>query len=296
MFLKKRNVISIGILAVLTIAACTALWLPQSPYQIHSGNRLLAPNAVNWFGTDHFGRDLFARVLIAGRVSLYIGFLVAALSTLIGSAVGLVSGYYRKADFLLMRLIDGMLAFPALLLALALVAALGGNITNIVIALTFAFSPIIARVVRSAVLQVSNVQYIEAAQTSGEGNVTILLRYILPNILSPLIVQATFVFARAILAEAALSFLGVGVNPSTPTWGNILQESKIYMTIAPWYSIFPGVAIILSVLSLNMLGDGLRDALDPHSLGNQRKHPSLLQRIFKRSAQKEHAKGAADHA
>src|SRR5699024_8105851 len=150
---------------------------------------------------------------------------------------GLIAGYYKKAEFIIMRIIDGMLAFPALLLALALVAALGGSVTNIIIALTFAFWPVMTRIVRSAVLQVNNIQYIEAAKTTGTGDVVMLFRYILPNVLSPIIVQGTFIFAKAIPAEAALSFLGVGVDPSTPRWGTMLQESQVYITIAPWFSV-----------------------------------------------------------
>lgn len=250
-------------MAVATITA--SWWLPLSPYDIDSGNRLLGPTGKHWFGTDDFGRDIFARTVIAARVSLLVGVVVAFLSTMFGTITGLIAGYYKKADFIIMRIIDGMLAFPALLLALALVAALGGSITNIIIALTLAFWPVMTRVVRSTVLQINSIQYVEAAKTTGTSDLVILTRYVLPNILSPIIVQGTFIFAKAILAEAALSFLGVGVDPSTPTWGNMLQESQIYITIAPWFSIFPGLAIVITVLALNLLGDGLRDAFDPHA-------------------------------
>ncbi|PAF34433.1 peptide ABC transporter permease [Terribacillus saccharophilus] len=272
MMSKKRNVIALTIFLLVALATITAnLWLPVSPAAIDANQRLLAPSGTHWFGTDDFGRDIFARVIVAARVSLAVGVIVAVVATVIGTLLGLVSGYFRKTDFILMRIVDGFLAFPALLLALALVAALGGSITNIVIALTIAFFPVMARVVRSAVLQIKNAQYIEAARTTGTNNVVIIFRYILPNVLSPIIVQSTFIFAKAILAEAALSFLGVGVNPSTPTWGNMLQESQIYITIAPWFSIFPGIAIVITVLSLNILGDGLRDAFDPHSVKKKRK-------------------------
>jgi peptide/nickel transport system permease protein len=272
MMSKKRNLIALAIFVLIALGTITAnLWLPGSPSAINPDQRLLGPSAAHWFGTDDFGRDIFARVVVAARVSLAVGVIVAIVATIVGTLIGLISGYFRKTDFILMRIVDGFLAFPALLLALALVAALGGSITNIVIALTIAFFPVMSRVVRSAVLQIKNAQYIEAAKTNGTNNVVILFRYILPNVLSPIIVQSTFIFAKAILAEAALSFLGVGVNPSTPTWGNMLQESQIYITIAPWFSIFPGVAIVITVLSLNILGDGLRDAFDPHSIKKKKK-------------------------
>lgn len=281
MLKNKRNVLAAGVLLLMTVATITAsLWLPLSPSHIDPTQRLLGPSGHHWFGTDHFGRDIFARTIVAARVSLFVGVTVALLSTLLGTVTGLVSGYYKKADFIIMRIIDGMLAFPALLLALALVAALGGSVTNIIIALTFAFFPVVARIVRSAVLQISTIQYIEAAKTTGTSDPVILLRYILPNVLSPIIVQGTFIFAKAILAEAALSFLGVGVNPSTATWGNMLQESQIYITIAPWFSIFPGVAIVITVLALNVLGDGLRDAFDPRT-SNKRKTRKSLYKIRK---------------
>ncbi len=277
MFKKKRNLLALGVLLLVTVATITAsLWLVQSPTYIDSHQRLLGPSAKHWFGTDHFGRDIFSRVIVAARVSLFIGVVVAVISTIVGTVIGLLSGYYKKADFIVMRIIDGMLAFPALLLALALVAALGGNITNIIIALTFAFFPVVSRVVRSAVLQIRNIQYIEAAKTTGVSDPVILFQYILPNVLSPIIVQGTFIFAKAILAEAALSFLGVGVNPTTPTWGNMLQEAQVYITIAPWFSIFPGVAIVLTVLALNVLGDGLRDAFDPHAPAKRKKRTSMV--------------------
>lgn len=272
MLKKKRNLISLTLLVLITIATITAtLWLPHSPTIINPDDRLLGPSSQYWFGTDDFGRDIFGRTIVAAKVSLFIGIVVALLSTILGTIVGLLSGYYRKADFIIMRIIDGMLAFPSLLLALALVAALGGNMFNIIIALTFAFGPIMARVVRSAVLQITNVQFIEAAKATGTADIVILLRYIFPNIITPIIVQGTFVFAKAILAEAALSFLGVGIDPTIPTWGAMLQESQIYMTVAPWLSIFPGIAIVITVLSLNILGDGLRDFLDPHANKTNRK-------------------------
>ncbi|ASN03590.1 ABC transporter permease [Virgibacillus necropolis] len=283
MLTKKRNLLAVVVLFLITAATITAsLWLPQSPTYIDPSQRLLGPSSQHWFGTDDFGRDVFARTIVAARVSLLVGVVVALLSTVLGTLTGLIAGYYKKADFVIMRIVDGMLAFPALLLALALVAALGGSVTNIIIALTLAFWPVMTRIVRSAVLQINNVQYIEAAKTTGTSDPVILSRYMLPNVLSPIIVQGTFIFAKAILAEAALSFLGVGVNPSTPTWGNMLQESQIYITIAPWFSIFPGLGIVFTVLALNVLGDGLRDAFDPHS----KKQKRTTKGLFKNKKQK----------
>ncbi|MEH7225973.1 ABC transporter permease [Bacillus sp. JJ1566] len=281
MFKKKRNLIALGILLLLTVGTITASWwLPVSPSKMDSAQRLLGPSGAHWFGTDHFGRDIFGQTVVAAQVSLLVGLIVALISTVLGTLTGLIAGYYKKADFLIMRIIDGMLAFPSLLLALALVAALGGSVTNIIIALSFSFWPVMTRIVRSAVLQVNSIQYIEAAKTSGVSDPVILTRYVLPNVLSPIIVQGTFIFAKAILAEAALSFLGVGVEPSTPTWGNMLQESQIYISIAPWFSIFPGISIVITVLALNMLGDGLRDAFDPHAKGmGKRKKRRLNKQI-----------------
>lgn len=283
MLKKKRNIIALTALLLISIGTITAnLWLPISPSLINPDQRLLPPSVTNWFGTDDFGRDIFSRTVVAARVSLAVGLIVAIIATFLGVLIGLVSGYYRKADFLIMRIIDGFLAFPAILLALALVASLGGSLTNIIIALTIAFFPVVARVVRSAVLLVSHIQYIEAAKTTGTGDFVILMKYILPNVLSPIIVQGTFIFAKAILAEAALSFLGVGIDPSNPTWGNMLQESQIYITIAPWFSFFPGLAIIVTVLALNILGDGLRDIFDPHSRSDKKtkkKRKHILKRI-----------------
>ncbi|WP_052360754.1 ABC transporter permease [Oceanobacillus manasiensis] len=279
MFKKKRNLISASLLLLFTVATITASWwLPVLPSEMDSAKRLIGPSADHWFGTDHFGRDILAQTVVAARVSLVVGLSVALISTVLGTITGLIAGYYKRADFVIMRIIDGMLAFPSLLLALALVAALGGSVSNIIIALSFSFWPVMTRIVRSAVLQINSIQYVEAAKTSGIGDLVILFRYVLPNVLSPIIVQGTFIFAKAILAEAALSFLGVGVEPSTPTWGNMLQEAQIYISIAPWFSIFPGIAIVITVLTLNILGDGLRDSFDPHAKGKVNRKKGRLKK------------------
>ena len=277
MLKQKRNLLAAGVLLLITISTITAsLWSQTSPSFIDPALRLLSPSTEHWFGTDHFGRDIFIRTIYAARVSLIVGVVVAVVATLLGTITGLIAGYYNKADSIIMRIVDGMLAFPGLILALALVAALGGSVMNILIALGFAFWPVMTRIVRAAVLQVKNVQYIEAAKTTGASDFVIMTTYILPNILSPIIVQGTFTFARAILAEAALSFLGIGVNPSTPTWGNMLQEAQIYISMAPWFSVFPGLGIVITVLALNMLGDGIRDAFDPHTKKQLKKRKKVL--------------------
>lgn len=264
---KRRLGLIAGIvLIIIALAAILApLWVPLSPIKMDAVHRLMPPSSKHWFGTDHFGRDLFSRVIYAARISLIVGAAVAVFSSIFGTISGLLAGYYNKVDQILMRIIDGVLAFPSLLLALALVAALGGSLFNIVLALTFSYWPIMTRVVRSSTIQLKRVQFIEAAKATGERDISIIFRYILPNTINPIIVQGTFTFAKAILSEAALSFLGVGINPPTPTWGNILEESRIYLTTAPWYSIFPGIAIVITVLALNIFGDALRDMLDPHT-------------------------------
>lgn len=258
--------VAAGLLILTVIAALSVpVWAPYSPTRIEATQRLLPPSGRHWFGTDNFGRDIFTRVVYASRVSLVIGLGVVVLTTACGVVAGLVSGYFRKVDNILMRVVDGLMAFPSILLALALVAALGGSLFNVMVALTLAAWPVMTRVVRSSTLQLREMQFIEAARSMGTRNTGILFRHILPNALTPIIVQATFIFAEAILAEATLSFLGLGVNPPTPTWGNMLDESRTYLVIAPWFSIFPGLAILFTVLSLNIFGDTLRDMLDPHS-------------------------------
>lgn len=254
------------VLVVIVLAAFTApLWAPHGADDIAPSDRLLGPSGKYWFGTDNFGRDIFSRVVYGGRVSLIVGLAVALVATALGTVAGLLAGYFRAVDNVLMRFVDGLMAFPSIILALALVAALGGNLTNVIIALSVTTWPVMTRVVRSSTLQLRELQFVDAAVATGTGRVDILFRHILPNALTPIIVQTTFIFAEAVLAEAALSFLGLGIKPPTPTWGNILGDSRSYLTIAPWFSIFPGLAIVVTVLALNVFGDMLRDVLDPHS-------------------------------
>lgn len=235
------------------------------PYEMKVTSRLLEPSAANWFGTDEFGRDLFTRIVYGARVSLTVGVIVSVLSSIFGLIIGLYASYYKTLDHLLMRICDGLIAIPGILLAITLMAALGASIINVIIALVVVFTPNIARVVRSSALVIKEQTYIEAMHAQGASNIRMIWLHIMPNTLSPLLVQATFVFAEAIISEAALSFLGAGIPAPAPSWGNILQSGKLVLFKAWWMVIVPGAFIVLAVLSLNLLGDGLRDFLDPHT-------------------------------
>lgn len=272
--LIRRRPMAAGSLAILVLIALAALaspWLPlPAPDRFDMAHRLLPPGPGHPFGTDNFGRDILSRVIASGRVSLVIGLAVMALSTLAGTVAGLLTGYYRRVDATLMRILDGLMAFPAILLALALVAALGASARNEIIAIALVFFPRTARIVRASTLQLKARAFVEAAVALGEREDRILISHILANALPPLIVQATFVFAEAVLADAALSFLGLGVRPPTPTWGNMLDDAHIYVASAPWFVVFPGVAIVVTVLCLNLIGDAVRDFADPHAISRRR--------------------------
>jgi len=253
-------------IAMLALAGIGPELAPYDPLQINNRNRLKPPDEVHLLGTDEFGRDVLSRLLHGARVSALVGAAVLVTTTLIGTFFGLVGGYYRRLDGPIMRLMDALMTFPAIVLAVALIAVLGTTVANVVVALTIVFTPRTARVVRASVLGIRKMDYIEGARALGQWDFWILLRHVLPNAVSPLIVQSTFVMAYAILSEAALSFIGAGVPAPNPSWGNMLADSRMFMYQASWLTIYPGVAISLFVLGLILLGDGLRDVFDPRNL------------------------------
>jgi peptide/nickel transport system permease protein len=250
-------------LVVLGMAVFADYLAPHAPNQNNFRYRLGEPNATHLLGTDNFGRDVLSRVIYGSQVSLRIGFMVVVMNAVFGTLIGASAGYFRRLDNPIMRVMDGLMAFPAILLAIALAATLGPSEFNAVLALTVAYTPRTARIVRASVLVVREMDYVQAALASGAGHLRILFRHVLVNSMAPLIVQLTFIFAVAVLAEAVLSFIGVGPPPPTPTWGNIISEGRNYIREAPWISLYPGIAIAFTVLGLNLLGDGLRDVLDP---------------------------------
>jgi peptide/nickel transport system permease protein len=254
------------ILALITLAAIFApLLTSHDPTFLDPAVRLMSPSTEYLFGTDDRGRDIFARVIYGGRTSLVIGISVTAAAAVMGSLLGLLSGYYPRLDTPIMRAMDGLMAFPSILLAIAIMASLGPSAINVFIALAVVYTPTVARLVRSTTLVTKQQAYVESARSIGMSDRAILLKYIFPNGISPLIVQCTFVVAYAIISEASLSFLGAGVDPETPTWGNMLRDGQRVLQRAWWLSVFPGAALVATVLSLNLLGDGLRDALDPRA-------------------------------
>jgi peptide/nickel transport system permease protein len=268
--LGRRRVTLVGAVLVglnVLVAALAPALAPSDPLLLDVKNRLQAPGAGHWFGTDDVGRDVLSRVLYGARVSVKVGGLVVALSVTAGLVVGLAAGYYPRLDGILMRVMDGLMAFPAIILAIALMASLGPSLDNVIVALAVVYTPRIARIVRGSVLVVRELPYVEAARALGVSDPGIVARHVLPNCLSPVIVQATFIFALAVLGEAALSFLGVGAPPFVPSWGNILAEGRLYIQQAPWLTLFPGAAIMATILGLNLFGDGLRDVLDPKLRG-----------------------------
>lgn len=261
---RPTSFIGLAVLAIIALAAILApLIAPYSPTKLSVANRLKGPSLAHLFGTDDLGRDIFTRMLYAAQTSLSVGLAVVVLASLIGIALGLTAGFFREADTPLSRVIDAMMAFPDILLAIALVAALGASAINVIIALGIVYAPRLARVVRASTLVIRELPYVEAARALGVPTWKILLRHVLRNVTSPLLVQGTFIFANAILAEAGLSFLGVGISPDTPTWGTMISVGRQFMDKAGWLMWFPGAAIVVTVLSLQLVGDGLRDLLDP---------------------------------
>jgi len=254
---------SIILVLFVSVAVFAPLLAPHGPTEIDYRTILSPPSAENWFGTDAFGRDVASRMIYGTRVSLRIGLIVVVMTGILGTLLGTMASYVRWLDGLFMRTLDGLMAFPGVLLAIALAAALGPSEINAIIALTVTFTPRTARIVRASVLVVQGMQYVEAARAIGAGHARIVFRYIQANSLSPLIVQLTFVFAVSIIAEAILSFLGVGPPPPAPSLGNIIAEGRNYVQEAWWIAVFPGLAIAVAVLGLNLMGDGLRDVIDP---------------------------------
>jgi peptide/nickel transport system permease protein len=264
--LIRRKTVLLGLVVLASIALLAALApliAPYAPNRLSIVNRLKPPSGMYWFGTDEFGRDVFSRTVYAGRLSLLVGASVVVFASVVGVTLGLIAGFFRKLDTPIARIIDAMMAFPDILLAISLVAALGPSLTTVIVALGIVYAPRLARIVRASTLVIRELPYVEAARALGVSTWRIMTRHILRNLISPILVQATFIFAYSMLAEAGLSFLGLGVSPEVPTWGTMIAAGRQYVGQADWMTLFPGIAIVLAVLSLQMVGDGLRDLLDP---------------------------------
>lgn len=264
--LLSRRIAVVGgvlIIVIALVGLAAPLLTPYDPNGLQISNRLKPPSSTHPFGTDNFGRDVWARTVFGTRLSLVVGLSTALITAVLGTLLALLAGTYRFLGELIMRVMDGLMALPATLLAIAIMAAVGPRVENMVVALSLVYLPRSTRVARAAVLVVREQVFVEAAIALGAGNRGIMWRHILPGALSPVIVQATYVFATAVLLEASLSFLGVGAPPEVPSWGIMLSEGRLLMRNAPWMTVFPGTLLALTVLSVNMLGDGLRDALDP---------------------------------
>jgi peptide/nickel transport system permease protein len=264
--LMRRPIVLVAgaVLAVVALLATAAPWVSSfDPNDTAVLSRLQAPGVAHLMGTDELGRDLYARIVHGARYSLAIAALTSLGAVFFGSLIGLTAGFFRRLDAPLMRVVDAMMALPDILLAIALVAIFGGTLLNVVLALVLVYTPRVARVVRASTLVIRELLFVEAVRALGVRTHRILWRHILPNLMSPILVQLSFIFAYAILAEAGLSFLGVGVPPDVPTWGTMVAGSQQYAHQAFWIVLFPGLAIILTALSLQLVGDGVRDLLDP---------------------------------
>ena len=264
-FVARQPMFVAGVVVLLLILASgvlAPLWWTGDPQQMKPIQRLQPPSAQRWFGSDHFGRDVYTRTLYGARISLAVGAAVSVLSLALGTGLGLVIGFYRRLDTIMMRVMDGLMAIPAILLALALMAMLRGSVRNVIIALVIPEIPRVIRLVRASVLSLREHTMVEAARALGVGTPRILLRYVLPALVAPLVVQATYICASAILFEAYLSFLGAGTPPHIPSWGNIMAEGKTYVQLAFWIILFPGLFLAATVLAINLVGDGLRELLD----------------------------------
>lgn len=259
--LFMTGLVLFGIIAGIAIAAP---WITGvDPQRLSMRNKFLPPGEAWVFGTDNFGRSLWSRVVWGAQLSMIIGASVVALNAVFGTLIGALAGYFRRLDNALMRVNDALMAFPAILLAIAVTSVLGPSTLNVILALSIVYIPRTARIVRSSVIVLREMEYVQAAVAAGAGHWRILRHHILPNAMAPMIVQLSFLFAYAVLSEATLSFLGVGAVPPTPTWGNIMAEGRDFMREAPWIITIPGVALMITVMGLNLLGDGLRDVLDP---------------------------------
>ncbi|MFM8918411.1 MAG: ABC transporter permease [Limnohabitans sp.] len=269
LFARRVVLLAALLLLVMVLMAMLCTWvLPYEPMAMKVSQRLKAPNWSHWSGTDELGRDMTSRSFYGARYSLAIGAGTALLAAFFGTLMGLLAGFFKSLDAVLMRLVDAMMAFPDILLGIALVSILGASPLNVVLALTLVYTPRVARVVRASTLVIRELPYIEAAQAVGLSTPRLLLNHILPNLMSPILVQWSFIFAYALLAEAGLSFLGVGVGAEIPTWGTMVASSTQYADRALWTLFFPGLAIVLTALSLQVLGDGVRDLLDPRLKGS----------------------------
>jgi len=265
-FLRRNPTIAIGaglLLLMVFIAVFAPYLWTKDPTALAPAMRTREPAARWWFGTDMLGRDVYSRVLYGARVSLVVGVAVAALSSAVGLAIGLVSGFFRQVDAVVMRIMDGMMSIPPILLAIALMALTRGSVQNVIIAISIAEVPRVSRLVRGVVLSLREQPYVEAAVASGTRTGRILLRHILPNTLAPLTVQATYICAAAMITESILSFIGAGTPPTVPSWGNIMAEGRALWQVKPYIVFFPAVFLSVTVLAINLVGDGLRDILDP---------------------------------
>ncbi|WP_336810378.1 ABC transporter permease [Bosea sp. MMO-172] len=264
LFRRKLVLVATLVLLIAFVLAVFAPWLsPFDPGAMRVVRRLRPPSEVNWFGTDELGRDIFSRVVWGARASLGIGFSVVVISITLGAALGLLAGYFKRLDGPIMRLVDALMSLPDILLAIFLVAVLGASAGNVVLALSIVYTPRVVRVIRASTLVVREMPFVESARSIGASTARILSIHLLPNIASPVLVQATFIFAYAVLAEAGLSFLGAGVPPEVPTWGTMIASGQQFADDAFWLVAFPGLAIVFVALSLQIVGDGLRDMLDP---------------------------------
>ena len=264
--LRKNPNLLIGLIVLIFFSifcGFAQFWERIDPLMLDPDDRIQGPSWKHWFGTDNAGRDIYSRTLHGGRVSLLVGFFVAIFTTAVGMVIGLISGYTPKLDMIIQRVMDAIMSFPTLLLALALVAMLGSSMWNVIGVITFVDTPRMVRIVRATVLTLREQMYIDAARALGTPTWRILFVHLAPNTMAPVLVQATYVFALAILTEASLSFLGLGIPPENPSWGNILALGRTFLQQAFWISFFPGVLLTINVMAMNLVGDGLRDAFDP---------------------------------